>query len=276
MTPTEEQLDAFASWERRSWETRAASYATSITDLTQGAADALLDAAGVSAGTAVLDVATGPGVVALAARSRSARVVAVDQANAMVALARAAGLDACQAGADHLPFATAAFDAVVAGFLVNHLARPVEAVTELARVGNGRVALSVWDPPSENAALGLFGAVAAAFDIADPVPPGPDGSLYSDRRRLTALLVAGGLTDIRLTPVRWLLTVDPGTWFDAVAAGTPRTGAVLAAASPEQRAALRSGYVDVANASYASENGLVTLPAAAVIGSGRTSGPPGR
>lgn len=273
MTPTEEQLDAFASWERRSWETRAASYAASITDLTRGAADALLDAAGVTAGTAVLDVATGPGVVALAARSRGAHVIAVDQASAMVNLARAAGLDACQAGADHLPFATAAFDAVVAGFLVNHLARPVEAVTELARVGNGRVALSVWDEPSANPALGLFGAVAEAVDIADPVPPGPDGSLYSDRRRLTALLAAAGLTDIRLTPVRWLLTVAPGTWFDAVAAGTPRTGAVLAAASAEQRAALRSRYVDVACASYASGTGVVTLPAAAVIGSGRKDRP---
>ena len=42
MTHTDQQLDAFASWERQSWETRAAAYAGSITVLTRGAADALL------------------------------------------------------------------------------------------------------------------------------------------------------------------------------------------------------------------------------------------
>ena len=271
MTHTDEQLDAFASWERRSWETRAASYAKSITDLTRGAADALLDAAGVRSGTAVLDVATGPGVVALAACDRGAEVVAVDQSEAMVALARSAGLDARPASAEQLPFGGAAFDAVVAGFLVNHLARPVGAVTEMARVGRARVAVSVWDLPAANPALGLFGEVAQSFDITDSVPPGPDSSRYADDASLTSLLAAAGLVDIRIARVRWTLTIAPGAWFDAVAAGTPRTGAVLAAVSEEQRAALRNRYVEVAKASYEGPDGLVTLPAAAVVGSGRAA-----
>lgn len=177
--PTDEQLDDFASWERRSWEAHAASYARCITDLTRGAADALLDAAEVTADTSLLDVAAGP-------------------------------------------------------------------------------------------ALDLYGAVAQVFDLADPVPPGPDPSLYADDDRLTALLLAAGLVDIRITRARWPHTVAGGAWFDAVAAGTPRTGAVLAAASAEQRAVLRSRYAEVAKASYEGSGGLVTLPAAAVVGSGRT------
>jgi ubiquinone/menaquinone biosynthesis C-methylase UbiE len=44
-----------------------------LTDLTGGAAEALLDAAEVRSGTRVLDVATGPGVVALTARRRGRR-----------------------------------------------------------------------------------------------------------------------------------------------------------------------------------------------------------
>jgi SAM-dependent methyltransferase len=269
VTPTDEQLDAFASWERQSWETRAASYAGNITDLTRGAADALLDAVDVTAGAALLDVATGPGVVALAARSRGAEVIAVDQSEAMVTLARAAGVDALQASADQLPFETGAFDAVVAGFLINHLPRPVEAVAELARVCKARVAVSVWDVPAANPALGLFGGVVQSFDVADSVPPGPDSSLYADDARLTSLLVAAGLVDIRISRVSWTLTVAPGAWFDAVAAGTPRTGAALASASAEQRAGLRGLYVEAARASYAVGDDLVTLPAAAVVGSGR-------
>jgi SAM-dependent methyltransferase len=270
VTHSDQQLDAFASWERESWETRAAAYAESITVLTRGAADALLDAVDVGAGTALLDVATGPGVVALAGRARGAEVIAVDQSEAMVALARSAGLDARQASADRLPFDSGAFDAVVAGFLINHLPRPVDAVAELARVCRARVALSVWDVPSANPALGLFGTVAQSFDIAEAVPPGPDSSLYADEGRLASLLLAAGLVDIRVTRVRWTLTVAPGAWFDAVAAGTPRTGAVLAAASADQRAALRKHYVEAALASYEDADGRVTLPAAAVVGSGRS------
>lgn len=273
MTHTDEQLEAFASWERQSWEARAASYAEGITKLTRGAVDALLDAAEVTSGTALLDVATGPGVVALAARGRGAEVIAVDQSEAMVTLARSAGLDARQASADQLPFEPGAFDAVVAGFLINHLPRPLDGIAELARVCKGRVAISVWDVPPRNPALGLFGEVAQSVDIADSVPPGPDSSLYADGARLTSLLIAAGLVDIRITRVRWTLTVAPDEWFDAVAAGTPRTGAVLAEASVEQRAALRNRYVEVANASYGSADGLVTLPAAAVVGSGRSESP---
>ena len=271
MSPTDEQLDEFAAWERQTWETRATSYARSITQLTRGAADALLDAAEVSAGTALLDVATGPGVVGLAARSRGAKVIAVDQSEAMVALARSAGLDARQASAGRLPFETSAFDAVVAGFLINHLPRPSEGVAELARVCKARVAISVWEMPDANPALGLFGDLVQSFDIDHSVPPGPDSTLYADDARLTSLLVAGELDDIRISRVRWTLTVAPGAWFDAVATGTPRTGAVLAAASPEQRAELRPRYIETATASFARADGLVTLPAAAVVASGRST-----
>lgn len=266
---TDGELDSFASWERRAWEAQASSYATGITGLTKGAAGALLDAAAVTAGVRLLDVATGPGIVALAARSRGAEVAAVDQSDAMVGLARAAGIDARQASVDRLPFDDGAFDAVVAGFLVNHLARPVEGVVELARVSRARVAVSVWDCPDANLALGLVGVVARSFDVVDPTPPGPESSLFSDDARLASLLDDAGLDDVHVTRVRWTHTVDPGTWFDAVAAGTPRTGAILAAASPEQRAEIRARYVELATASHGGPPGLVTLPAGALVGSGR-------
>lgn len=269
MSHSDEELDAFADWERQAWELRAAPYARSLTDLTSGAAEALLDAAGVAAGTRVLDVATGPGVVALAARRRGAEVTAVDQAAAMVRLARAAGLDARQARAEDLPFEDGAFDAVVAGFLLNHMARPVTGVAELARVCRGRVALTVWGVPDANPALGLFGPVVESFGMSDVVPPGPESSSFSDQTRMAALLTAVGLDDVRVTSARWAVTVEPGRWFDAVADGTPRTGAVLAAATPEQRLRLRERYIEVAMARYGGSGDQVTLPAAAVVGSGR-------
>lgn len=270
VAPTDEELDAFAQWERGAWEARAAAYGRAITALTRGAADGLLDAADLRAGTRLLDVATGPGVVALAARRRGAHVLAVDQAKAMVDIAHAARVEAWLSSAEQLPFRDAAFDAVVAGFLLNHLARPGAGVAELARACRGRVALSVWDVPEANPVLGLFGTVSESMDGADGVPPGPDSHTFADDGRFAALLGGAGLADVRIERVRWSITVDPGTWFDAVAAGTPRTGALLAAASADEREALRARYVEVALGSYAADRGLVTLPAAAVVGSGRS------
>lgn len=269
MAHTDGELDTFSQWERRAWEARATAYGRAITALTRGAVDALLDAAGVSADIRVLDVATGPGVVALAARRRGAHVLAVDQARAMVDLARAAGVEAWLASAERLPFADSSFDAVVAGFLLNHLARPAEGVAELARLCRGRLALSVWDVPATNAALGLFGAVAQSPATADAVPPGPDSHAFAEDGSFTLLLAGAGLEDVRVDRVGWSITIEPGTWFDAVAAGTPRTGAVLAAASADERTALRDRYVEVALAEYGVGGGMVTLPAAAVVGSGR-------
>lgn len=271
MGHTEEELDAFAAWEHGAWTTRAAPYAKDIAALTGGAADALLDAAEVTAASRVLDVATGPGVVALAAKERGADVAAVDQAEDMVAIARGAGIDARQAAVEDLPFDDASFDAVVAGFLLNHLARPLNGVAEMARVCRGVVAVSVWDVPEANPALGLFTPVVQSLGIPDVVPPGPDSNLYADAARLADLLATAGLVDVRVERVGWTLAVDAGAWFDAVAAGTPRTGAVLAAATADQRATLRERYVERATAMFGSADGLVTLPAAAVVGSGRSS-----
>lgn len=54
----------FDAYERELWAGRAAVYERGFAQLTAHTAGALLDAAGVAAGTKVLDVGTGPGVVA--------------------------------------------------------------------------------------------------------------------------------------------------------------------------------------------------------------------
>lgn len=108
-------------------------------------------------------------------------VTGVDQSAAMVAPARAASVDAVVASVEHLPFADGAYDAVVGGYLLNHLARPEVAVAELGRVlrAGGRLALTVWDVPDANPALGLFGPVTAEVGLPDRVPPGPDAQRFT-------------------------------------------------------------------------------------------------
>ena len=85
----------------------------------------------------VLDVGTGEGQVArLAAEVGAATVVGVDPTRAQLAVAaeRAGGPAYVRAGAAALPFADAAFDAVVACLVFEHVAAVDEALAEVARV----------------------------------------------------------------------------------------------------------------------------------------------
>lgn len=260
---------AFAAWERDSWEERARAYAAAFGDLTRGSIDALLDAVGVTAGSRLLDVGSGPGYVALVAAERGAAVTAADQSNAMVAIATAAGVDAVAADAETLPFPDGEFDAVTASYLLNHLPRPDAAVRELGRVlvPGGRLAMTIWDVPSVNTAIGSIGSVVAELGLSASVPDGPDPYRYTDPDAARQLL--SSWERIRVERVRWTMTVEPGWWFDVIADATPRTGAVLAQAGADQRAEARRRYVLAATERYGAGGGRVALPAVAVLLSAR-------
>jgi len=92
------------------------------------------------AGMSVLDVGCGPGTITvdLADRVAPGRVVGVDAAAEIIAQAAAAGSRAEFAVADaySLPFADGTFDVVHAHQVLQHLARPVDALREWRRVGD--------------------------------------------------------------------------------------------------------------------------------------------
>jgi SAM-dependent methyltransferase len=262
----DEQFQQFSEWERAAWEQRAASYAASLGDLTGGSIGALLDAAAVGVETGVLDVGTGPGFVARAAAERGALVRAVDQSSAMVRIARTSGVEAIVAGADALPFLADSFDAVVGGYVLNHLPRPSMAVAEWRRVlvSGGRLAMTIWDVPDANPAIGLFGPVVSALGLTADVPTGPDAYLFCADAQTDALLASW--SDVRVERTRWTIAVEPGAWFDSVANSTPRTGAVLAQAGSALRAEARRRYGEKARREYGRlSDELVSLPATAVL-----------
>lgn len=115
-----ELYPGFHDFERAGWEDPnvVREYEQSIAVLTRQSSQALLDAGAVAAGSRILDVACGPGLLAAAAAERGASATGVDFSGAQVAVA--AGhypeLRFARADASALPFPDASFDAVLSGF----------------------------------------------------------------------------------------------------------------------------------------------------------------
>ena len=116
MSEVQVDPDAFRAFERSAHDEIATGYRDFFATITGYAVDPLLDAAQVGAATRVLDVATGPGLLASRAADRGAAfVVGVDIAPRMVAIACALypRIHFLQGDAESLEFEEASFDAVL-------------------------------------------------------------------------------------------------------------------------------------------------------------------
>ncbi|MCP5082176.1 MAG: class I SAM-dependent methyltransferase [Alphaproteobacteria bacterium] len=123
-----------------------------VPSLFQQWAAPVVEAAGVRSGHAVLDVACGTGVLACEAAARTGQegsVVGLDVNEGMLAVARRTKPDIrWQNGrAEELPFADAAFDAVISQFGLMFFEDRVAALREMWRVlrPGGGLAVAVWD-----------------------------------------------------------------------------------------------------------------------------------
>jgi len=97
--------------------------------------DVAFDAVAESPPKRLLDVGCGPGdVTQRFADELGAHVCAVDISARMVDLAKARGLDAQVADAEHLPFEADDFDCVFAAWVLYHVPGLVQAIAECARV----------------------------------------------------------------------------------------------------------------------------------------------
>src|SRR5260370_1318741 len=125
----------FRRFERAGWNERAGGYERFFTAVSEHNVVALLDAAHVQAGRAVLDAGCGTGNLAAAAASRGAFVVGTDLSDAIVMLARERHpqIEFRQADAEQLPFRDMTFDSVVSNLLVPHPPRPEAGIVERAR-----------------------------------------------------------------------------------------------------------------------------------------------
>jgi len=270
-----EEAEAFKDFEAEGWSAQAGTYGELTGAITSRLAESLLDAAGVRSDWRVLDVATGPGYVAERAAARGARAVGIDLAEGMLELARqrVGGVELLRADAEELPFDDASFDAVVGGFVINHLPHPQRALAEATRVlvSGGQVAFSVWDRPERMRVIGVVTEAieSAGVDRGDALPAGgPDPYRFADEDEFRALLEAADLVGVTVRTVELTHRVaGPDELLRGLLGSSVRTATVLrtlgAAARRRTRVALERMVEP-----YRTSDGALELPVAARLASG--------
>ncbi len=225
----------------------------------------LCEAADVSAGDRVLDVACGNGNAALAAARRFAVVTGVDYVPALLERARARGaanglaLELREGDAEALPFEDGAFDAVLSTFGVMFTPDQARAAGELARVcrSGGRIALASWTPD---------GFVGSVFQIVGRHVPPPAGlrrpSEWGTERRL-AELFAGDVRQIRAREREFVFRYRSAAhWIEVFRAWYGPIHRAFLALSPDRAAALERDLTTLLEESNVATDGTLAVPSA--------------
>ena len=177
--------------------------------------DAMLAAADVRAGAAVLDVAAGSGGQTLAAARRvgtGGKVLATDISPRILALAQgnaqAAGLVQIEtrvADAQALGLEGAGFDAAISRLGLMFCAQPERAFASIAAAlrPGGRLAVVVFSQPQANPCVAILMATALRHAGRQPGVPFAPGTLFSLGRSemLESLARDAGFAEIEITPV---------------------------------------------------------------------------
>jgi SAM-dependent methyltransferase len=146
--------------------------------------------AGLSGREPILDVGAGTGHLTEAFRRRGHPVVAVDAAAAM--LGRNPAGARVRADALRLPFRSGAFALAVESNLLHHVADPVAALREMARVAGGRVA--AIEPNRNHPPMFLFSLLVRE----------ERAGLRFTRSHLVRLAEAAGLFPVGLEVTGWV------------------------------------------------------------------------
>ena len=261
----------FGQFEHTGWQRVAENYENTWGTLTNLFIPNLLDAAIISPGLHLLDVACGPGFVAESAAARGAFVIGVDFSRKMVEIAhkRLPDLDFREGDAQALDFPNEQFDVVAMNFGVLHLPDPPSAFEEAARVlkAKGRYVFSSWARPEVSPGARIVeNAIAANADTNIVLPKGPDFFTYSDADEIRGILESRGFNaasmqfdtvtmDWKVPTVSYIFKLERDHGV--------RTAAVLAALTEERLAAIQA-QIESEVQNFASQGGF-TVPYAAHI-----------
>lgn len=270
---TSKDAQAFSEFEHQGWQAVSGGYEQHFARLTSQSAPAVLDAAGVGEGMHVLDVCSGPGMLAQAALARGARVTGLDFSAEVVRIARrnVPDVEFREGDAQALPFPDDSFDAVVCGFGIIHVPDARRALREMHEVlkPGCRLAVSVWETPGPANGFGLlYGAVQTHADPDVALPHGPDFFQFSAEEKLKAALQETDFSRIAVGRVEqtWEFS-NPSGLVASFVEGAVRARGLLLAQTGAVREAIEQAVIEGMQ-QFRNADGAYRVPMPALIGSG--------
>jgi ubiquinone/menaquinone biosynthesis C-methylase UbiE len=260
--------EAFNAFEREGWATPsvAHAYAAILATVTSQSISALFDAAGVRAGSAVLDVACGPGDLCSAARDSGALPVGLDVSAEMIEIAHAAHPEIrfVEGDAEQVPFTDGSFDAVIIAFGLLHIGRPDEALREAWRVlrPGGKLAFAVWAPPARSQGFQFFLDAIREFGTLDvAMPEGPPVFRFSDPEECRRTLAACGFSDVSTRDVDQVADLAaPDDLFGLFHEATVRNRELLNRQTTQAFDAIRHRLADATRDCFDGDRYRVAMP----------------
>jgi len=243
--------------------------------------EALVEDAGIAGGSAVLDVATGPGEPSLTIAGvvgPAGKVVGTDVVPGMVEAARREadrrGISNASfevAFAESLPFPDDAFDAVVSRFGVMFFPSPVDSMREWLRVlkPGGRIALAAWHFAERNPFFHAVSNVIERYVAPNPPTPNlPDAFRFAEAGKLQAVLSEAGVTATSERVLQFSIQapISAEDFWTLRCEMSERHRTRIAALSKAQLAEMKREGIE-ALTPYA-ENHSITFPAEVRIASG--------
>ncbi len=262
--------------QRQNWSSVAEGWKTWWSTLERGAqpvSERLVHLAGVQPGQKVLDVATGIGEPAVTAAQRvgaTGRVVAVDLAPPMLAIAKeratALGLQHIvfrEGDAESLDLSEGDFDAILSRwglmFLPN-LPQALGRMKQLLKPG-GRLAAAVWGEPSDVPLLSLaMGSMMQVLQLPQPPAEAPGPFSLADAATLQQAFQGAGFQDVHVEQLTIAFEFSSAEEYirfqQAVAA--PVQSVLVEYPADQQEAVWQA--MKQAIQSYAAADGSVRLP----------------
>ena len=277
-----------ATW--RSYDTVADAYARVSAVCHAQLARDLVAAVAPPFGARVLDLGAGSGVAAdaaLAATGAGGHVVALDPSPALLAHARHYRVAPVAGSAPGLPFATAAFDAVIASLVIGHFDSYRPALADLVRVlrPGGRLGVTTWgrlddapaiDDADERTAHAIWDDVVGRHVDLDEVDTAAADALpweewFGDPARVRLALAEAGLRVVDLFGRAYRYPLAHADWLARVGTGA-RARYVQAVLGEDRFATVTAEVLDalrthrLADPIRCADEALITVAAAPTNG----------
>ena len=251
----------------KDWGGRGEAYAASYAALCAGTAEPIMSMLGEPAGRTLLDVGSGTGLLTAALADAGWTVTGCEPEPMMRAVAaREHPALPMSAGAlPSLPFADGAYDAVVANFVLNHVADPRVAARELARVSRDALAATIWSRSPTWLWLEVCERAGLQPAAGERLPP--DKDFERSAEGFARMLRDAGWRDVEVAEHTWTWHAAPTALWASAEGGVGGAGLFYLSLSAVEQGRFRDAFDRIC--AERANDGRIPLEHTAAVAAGR-------